>query len=258
MQEVKINTPFAYELLICVGNRDVTFWAHHKKNDEFLCITTSDYQALQNTIDNSVNISEEFSGVKIVYGGTDMSIVPTPVFNPDEVQNIYALTHTGNSNETLLNTALIKNNATILFPVNKEIHQLLVDKFNGAEVYHELGVLLDTINQHVGYCLNVRLNKGKIMLAVTNNNKLVLANTYNYSQPEDAVYFVLNACEQLNIDPATVKGNIINITDKFWNTVLLIQDYCPEIKTVNVTTLPEFENTDAENGLLLFNLAKCE
>lgn len=258
MQEVKINTPFAYELLICVSNRDVTFWAHHLKNDEFLCINTSNYIQLNSTIQESINISDEFSGIKIVYSSTEVCLVPTPIFEADSAEKLYGITHSLKNNEVLLNTNISNANATILFAVDKKVQDILTEKFAGATIYHEVGVFLDAIQQTDEYCINVRLDRDRLTLAITNKQKLVLANSFNYNQPEDAVYFILNACEQLGINHQMVKGNIINVSDSYWNTVLLIQDYCPEIKTAAANGIPEFENTEADNGLLLFNLAKCE
>jgi len=88
------------------------------------------------------------------------------------------------------------------------LNSILSSRFPGAVIYHRSSALIDyltSLNKNSGIEMMVAdITKDYIELVVTRGNKLLLHNTYKYENAEGLVYFILFACEQLQLNPESV------------------------------------------------------
>ena len=76
-------------------------------------------------------------------------------------------------------------------------------------VHHQLTGLLEASRRHSGNksskCLFLHLHASSIEIIVTEERKLIFANSFPCKGGEDGVYFVMMVCDQLGLNPEKVE-----------------------------------------------------
>jgi hypothetical protein len=69
--------------------------------------------------------------------------------------------------------------------------------------------LLDVSRNKEEKQIFVHVQKSTFELVVVKNQELLLFNSYHYNASEDLIYFILFACEQLQLNPETISVKIL-------------------------------------------------
>jgi len=79
--------------------------------------------------------------------------------------------------------------------------------------------------------LNVNIQPGFIDIIVTEGKKLLLCNSFEYKSPEDALYYILFVCEQLNLEPQEIQTAVFGEIENQSAVYHLLQKYLKNIYT---------------------------
>ncbi len=155
-------------------------------------------------------LSGNFNKTKVLYIINKSTLIPVPLFNEDEQESYFNFNHTLDENEDIccdkLNNLSAFNIYAIPHPVKIKIkEQLLLPVFR-----HHLSALVESLlilnrNQHEDKKLYINVNPSLSDVIVLEDNKLLYNNTFEYHTPEDFIYYVLFAIQQLNLNPETIE-----------------------------------------------------
>ncbi len=151
----------------------------------------------------------KFTEVIVIHKNLLFSIVPKPLFNPDELEsyinfNAKILPNDLLAYDEIENTELI----TVYVPfvnINNYIYELFGEftyKHSSSVMVHSLLNIPTPIKESICY---IHVSEKYLDITVLKNKKLVLHNSFNFNSKEDFIYYTLFTLEQLNLDPETIQ-----------------------------------------------------
>jgi len=101
-----------------------------------------------------------------------------------------------------------------VYAVPKEVHEWVNRQFPSARQWHQSSVSLrNNITASAG-CLRVDFRQHDFTLLATKGHQLLLSQAFEYSTPEDVIYFLLNTCRQFALLQNEVKLELSGLVDK--------------------------------------------
>ncbi|MBC9796705.1 DUF3822 family protein [Sinomicrobium weinanense] len=150
-------------------------------------------------------LEQSFKKVYVIHRNNLSTIVPRPLFSDKNLSeylkfNVKIFDTDFVTYDDLGSTELI--NVYIPF-VN--INNYIFDRFGEFEYRHFSSVLVETLLRNLpdatGPMMYVHVQKGHFEIVVIKDKKLALYNTFEYTNKEDFIYYILFTAEQLQLNP---------------------------------------------------------
>jgi hypothetical protein len=197
------------------------------------------------------------------------TLVPSALFDPSKKEQLYSLNHEYKQNEQVLCTHKIKMaDAWNIFSIPKFLYHLVKNQFESISFYQHYSPLIETCllsaqNKKLTTILNIDLHDHFFDIVVMDSRSLKLCNSFNYSNTNDFIYFILYTFEQLKLSPDSTLINLFGIHDRQNKNYQALKNYLRQTKIANFPN--HFEYKDGlkikESHKLehhnLFNLAIC-
>ena len=170
----------------------------------------------------------------------------------------------GTENE-ILSDEMRQLEARHLFAIPTEIYEILTSWFPTVEFHHSGTAMIE-------YLLSKYKNSNEPLLHVNSGNRiaeiivnkgksLLFYNSFEIHTPEEFVYYILFVCEQLHLNPETLKVTFsgqIELTDTAY---VLSSKYIRYTELIdrpeNYTYAEEFNEVPAHNYFHLFSQLVC-
>ena len=173
-----------------------------------------DYQryALRNGVSMAANLREAFTAYPHRTGGQAQVMVDSPVMllPVEEYQtetplgDLYRQTFTGHEGSHIHHHVLPDLHAVAAFAVNKDVRQVLADRFDNARYLPVVAPVVSYLCrrgvQSVRRQLYAYLHDKEIDICSFNRNRFRFYNRFDATHPRDAVYFLLYVWNQLAFD----------------------------------------------------------
>lgn len=213
--------------------------------------TTVSYDLVEKEIKSNLPLLLYYDDVKICYASTPVTVVPND-YMTDDLSSFLGL-----SAESDLATTCVKLNnvdANLIFntynPLNKVLNNL--PNLKNAKTSH-IGKFLIDNNKIDSEKIQVfvHLIEQKLELCIYNKGVFTLYNVFDVTSDEDIVYYILNALEQLKMDPNQVslllEGGITvdNVAYEYLVKYVMSVDVNQEVETKG----PKY---------LLYKIFECE
>ncbi|OAB26404.1 Protein of unknown function [Flavobacterium fryxellicola] len=140
------------------------------------------------------------------------------------------------------------------------INNFFIDQFGTFDYKHANSILVSKLllasKNKEDKKMFVHINKGHFEIIVIQNQKLLLFNSFDYTTPEDFIYYILFTAEQLNLNPENflleLIGNITLESDYFQ----IAYKYIRNVSLIDVEDLRwnnYFSEAENRNHFILFN-----
>lgn len=102
-----------------------------------------------------------------------------------------------------------------VFMAPKEIQEWISGKFPAAKSGHQYSLEIKSVNaaDNNGN-IQVDFRKDDFTILVARESKLLLANAFEYSTPEDVLYYLLKICQQFSLQQQEVQLQLSGLVDK--------------------------------------------
>jgi hypothetical protein len=217
-------------------------------NLALLDVSTNTYFGIEsiknhiNFIDNSKllqNITPK--SVSCSLNSLNFTLVPKSLFEEDELETHIKFSIDDSENKAMFSYSE-KQNITTCFTTNEQITDYLLLKFPNIEFKHLSSILIDSVTQ--GVHINFSSSNSFECLFV-NEKGLLFYNGYEYSTPEETLYYLSLVCDKFDLDVQKIKtsvsGTISNEVINLWD------DYIPK-NNLHYKTI--FEYYSFSNSLL--------
>ena len=168
--------------------------------------TQSLQKALEEVIYDNPLLLSDFDKVDCIIESNKFTIIPSEINNGDTQEKIFR-TSFPNFDGTIIDNNIADLNATILMGVDKEIVNFLRRTFNNPRILHHLTSLCTYFHRknRLGNAgkMYANIHDNHIDLLSFNKDSLQLANTFEFREPIDAVYYILACRQMLKLDPAS-------------------------------------------------------
>jgi hypothetical protein len=204
--------------------------------------------------------AEDFEDVTIIHQNELNAIVPKELYDEQNKADYLKF------NAKILRTDFIAaddingiNSVNVYVPyVN--INNYIFDTFGSFTYKHASTVLIDTLSKYARSSdsqMYVHLNKESFELLVYKKKELLLYNYFEYTCPEDFIYYILFVFEQLGLDVETTQIHVVGrITDEDPNFRILYT-YVRHVALLDIdsdtTFFKNLEPTDISQHFLILN-----
>lgn len=148
-------------------------------------------------------LKDEYNKV-VVLTDSPVLTIPVSLFNEEEQVKLYQHAFTQRELQLVTHAILPDLNAVAVFSVQKDLYQVLRDRFQQVNFQPLMSAVWHHMYQKSFTGQNQKLygyfHDKKIEVFAFGQNRLKFQNVYNVSTTEDAVYFLLSAWKQLGLD----------------------------------------------------------
>ncbi|MBR4830034.1 MAG: DUF3822 family protein [Muribaculaceae bacterium] len=217
---INIQHPEAWDLLVSIDDRQVNYILYSPAVANSLIIgevkrTDDSLQALEDAIYNTPLLLNEYHQVKLIVHSPHFILLPQDV---DDEDCVMLLRHAfpNNEGDTAVCT-MPKNGVKIAFMMPNGMQAFIGRTFNYPSICHHLLPLCEHFKE-----LNrsddisrmfINLEHDSMDIAIYRDGRLQLANTYPFSNAQDATYFALNAWRAYNLDQLTDELQLMGDTE---------------------------------------------
>ncbi len=211
------------------------------------------------------NLQNEFQEVIVLFSNNLFTLVPQSFFIEEEAST-YLKFNTKILKTDVVAHDIISHDLVNVYIPYTNINNFFFDKYGEFEFKHNITVLIEAVLAKSNGSKNaqVYLNDyyGYYDLVIVKNNKLLLANTFQYETKEDFIYYLLFTAEQLKIDPSEFNlwllGDISKDSDNFNIAYTYVKNIDFLIPAFDFTSDLEQSETFHREAFSLLKTLKCE
>jgi len=174
-----------------------------------------------------------FSEVVAIHRNNLFSLVPTALFNADDLANYLKFNAKILANDLIVYDELVTHKMVNVYVPFVNINNFIYDFFGAFEYKHISTVMVEYLLglQNVGddpICY-VHVLGGDMDITVIHHKKLVLYNNFVIETQEDFMYYLLFTLEQLELDPDIIKVHLMGSITTEDNYYKLCQKYIKNV-----------------------------
>lgn len=179
---------------------------------------------LKLVFNNELELQNSFKTIHVTYINELATLVPKPLFQEEAIADYLKFNSKILQSDFIAFDEIRINDSVNVYVPYMNINNYLFERFGTFAYKHYATILIEEILQTEKHAqdqkMYVHINKNHFEIVVTNQGKLTLYNTFNFTTAEDFIYYILFTAEQLQLNPETVKlvflGNITK-DDKLYN-----------------------------------------
>ncbi|HNR20699.1 MAG TPA: DUF3822 family protein [Bacteroidia bacterium] len=253
VEDESLNVTNEYDLYLLTGNDTIQFAI--LDNDRTKFVALHDYNLLSLKSDDiaekvmSVILNDEllstykksFRKVFISYSSSKNTLIPNAFYNDAEKKNLLSFNFNTYENEIAYNDKVRQIDAQLLYNVDKRTADFLNGFFSNTLHHNATNSLIEgIILQHKNNSetlITVNVSHTSFDLIITEGKKLIYYNSFTYQSTEDFMYYILFACEQMQLNPESAVFYFSGMIEKNSALYLLAQKY---IRNIRFTQRPDF------------------
>lgn len=204
-------------LLFCVGDTDCSYLItdtyqralamgiyHFTQPEDKL-------QHIRQVIGDNMLANFSFHKVHIVYTSPTALIIPQEFVSPSANTKMMDLVF-GNDMGTTKEIAeySYKHNHSVVFRVDEKCHELLLEAFPAANVDHVYSIMKDWSKNDELLCV---VQNKTILTALKKDNTLQLVQQFDYRNPTDVLFHLINVCKAHDIALTKVSLTLYGMID---------------------------------------------
>ena len=203
------------------------------------------------------NSSEKLSDleiVKLVYYNTNSTLVPTDLFDEKNSLNFLKFNAKIQVDDFTANDSLIDNEIKNIYVPYVNINNYIFEKFNSFEYHHYSTILIEELKKRLNsnFSNAVFLNIGDKNIDIThfNKGKIIFYNSFEFSNNEDVLYYLLYCLNELNLD---TKKILVSCTGQITIESALYELLYTYIQNIEILDF-ELSDNDQYNKILNSNI----
>ena len=173
---------------------------------------------LKNALMNEPLLKGQYQRVNILIATPHTTCVPFEDFEPELAEDIYYFNFPDSANTRVSYNILNNSGIAVVFGVEKNIYQLIIDDFPHARFYAALSTMVEHIRNaeraNKKNVLYVYLHEREVNLYAFSNGSLLCYNSFPITAIDDCGYYILNMMQQLKFSQVDDSLLIIGNTGK--------------------------------------------
>ncbi len=220
---------------------------------------------LEPIFDQEDNLTAAYQSVTVTYSTNKATLIPREFAKSDYSIQVAALTNEISRSEEVRTDELPGFKYQLVYGYPKELLSLLNRKYTEFRFMHKSVPLLSSAisqrNDESGNTLVINFEKKYIRMIALKGAQISLYNSFYFKNESDFLYYTLNICQSLHIDPGTdeilVGGYVaddssyIRQLKKYLDNVHFLQP-SPEFNYENI-----FDKVQKHQFVTLFNSYTC-
>jgi len=208
------------------------------KRNEFLHrpeIKTKFQDFLKSVITAIPWLKNSYKSVKIAYEGKKNTLIPGPLFDPNELDNYLNFNFISDPEEKALSDHLVLMDNYNVFSIPVATADAMTAIYPHTRIYHLSTILIESILINYKNRINtnrvfLHLREKHFDLMLFDGRQMSYFNSFPYLNAEDITYFLIFVLEQLNINPENIPVVLLGKVDRSSNLSELLQRYIRHVE----------------------------
>jgi hypothetical protein len=255
------NSQQPAQLIIEIGKTDIAFVILQNKIFTALAgYQLSKIEELNDLLTTENLLQNTFTKVDVVYSNKESMLVPPAYFNANATDNYIELIYGNVQLGEIKTDFLYKHNIHNVYKIDTEIVKAVNNKFPFANTSHQYSLLPDVAGL-IGNKLYVIFYQNKFVVLSCIQNQLQLIQQFDYTNVEDAAYYLLAIVENhnMNVNELNVELNgMINENSTLYNE---LHKYFKHLSFTQLNSsfsyVTEIETLPSHYFAHLFSIAAC-
>ena len=208
-------------------------------------------------ISNDPVFNNKFTKSKVFYISQKSTLVPEEFFNPEHLKKYFEFSQNLNELDELHYNYLPKIQAYNVFSISNYLTSIFYSLGLSPAYYHQATNLISygahTSGQTRAHAI-ISLNKTFFDIIVFERGKLMLSNSFEFTNPMDFIYFFLYTFQQLKIDLKNLSVEVLGDISERENLIEEIAKHTapPLLPSLSVPSL--CKNLSQTDSLYFYNL----
>ncbi len=169
----------------------------------------------QEIIDSNPVFSSSFYEVLVAYDFSESLLVPSKEFKSEEAGALLKMSYGVNSQSSVISESITGWQLYNIYAIPSEIKEWISRKFTTARFWHQYS--LDVRNSLAASAegnLLVDFRKNEFVVIASGRSNILLTQTFEYTTPEDVLFYLLKICEQFSLSREAVQLQLSGLLDK--------------------------------------------
>jgi len=164
-------------------------------------------EKLRIIIDADPLLQSQFKEAAVLYNFPESQLVPDQSFDLEINRDLIELAHGTVAKGLILSEKIPRHPAHNIYRVAADVHSLFQQKFTAGRYWHIYTLWLCALKNYPPETddhqplVFVLFYPDTMLVSVYRKTKLQLVQSFSYQVAEDAVYYLLNICRQLELSP---------------------------------------------------------
>ena len=234
----------SYKLLLQIGMNDIQVAVHDNQKNKYIAleqykvVSTSNFETLDDLYDSLLKDSKltghKFQSVACIIVNNLSTLIPNVLFEEDRKKMYLDFNASLEGNEIIVVDEIKSLEAKNIFAFPLSLKTKMNASYTNIQYHHHSSILIDTLvannKNQTGKKLYVHIQSTHFETLVIDGKKLVFYNTFNYHTPEDFIYYLMFACEQLQLNPEKIETLLLGELEKTAIVYTLANKYIRNIK----------------------------
>tara|TARA_R110002051_G_scaffold66817_5_gene121046 strand:- start:716 stop:1549 length:834 start_codon:yes stop_codon:yes gene_type:complete len=194
-----------------------------------------------------------FSEVIAIHKNQLFSLVPTALFDEDELANYLKFNAKILTNDVIVYDELESNDLMNVYVPFMNVNNYIYELFGEFEFKHSSTVMVESLLNtpqpgNDSFCY-VHVGDKQMEITVVSNKKLLLHNSFSYNTKEDFIYYLLFTLEQLKLDTNTVKLKLFGAIDEDDEIYGISYNYIKNISIFIPSNIAHITGNDKDDAI---------
>ena len=159
---------------------------------------------LKEALTNEPMLKQEYRRVNVLITTPHFTTVPVAMFHKEDIQSVYDIVFPKDKPLHVSYNVLRRSGIAIVFGLDRNIHQLLLDDFPRARFYASASTLIEFFSERSmmgkGKKMFVYLHEKEMTIYAFEQGRMLFVNTFSVSGVADMQYYMLNVWKELGLD----------------------------------------------------------
>ncbi|MFC7357320.1 DUF3822 family protein [Jejudonia soesokkakensis] len=217
---------------------------------------------IEKALTSKEDLQTNFENINVVYATDLYTIVPESLFDENKASEYLKFNAKILANDFIASDVVKDHPMVVVYVPFININNFFFDRFGSFTYYHAVTILLEKIlhseEQGINPKMYINVNKEHVDCIIVDGNSLQLCNTYNFKTPEDFIYYILFAFEQLKLNPETTQTIVMGAINFEDDTYAMLYTYIRHISLFEDATGISIDSEANHQHIILKSLASCE
>ena len=233
-----------YQLIIQIGMDGILLAVNNKLKNKYIAFEKYAFQnvysfkvvpdLLDMLMKDSKLIPHQYKSVACVVVNNLSTLIPNPLFENDK-KEIYLNFNVSLEDGELVAVDDLKSlDAKNIFALPVFLKSKLESVFNHVSYHHFSSALIESLliqnKNQTSKKLYVHIQASHFEVVLIEGKNLLFYNTFNHHSAEDFIYYLLFACEQLQLNPENIEVVLLGEIEKNSTLYAIAQKYIRNIK----------------------------
>lgn len=158
---------------------------------------------LKEALMNEPMLKQQYQRVNVLVSTANVTTIPVAYFNADDIEEVYKLNFPKSRPQHVTYNVLRRSGVALLFGIDKNVYQLLLDDFPRARFYASSSTLIEFFRDRSasvkGKKMYVYLHEKEITVYAFDLDRMIFVNSYPVTTIDDMQYYILNVWQQLGL-----------------------------------------------------------